>query len=389
MEGSFAYHIFTSPGEVKEEARILTAFLNAGVDHLHIRKPEWNRERIGDLVAAIPERQHRKLILHSYPDLALRFGTGFQLNRRFPDANANLRLSASCHTIHELEESGDFSFVTYSPVFDSISKPGYFPKEDTVAIDFSIFPTRVTALGGVTPEAIPYLKRHGFSGAAFLGWVWNREEGVAEMLKSLRIRNVGFQFITDGDGVRDTVSQAINVLQGGGRWIQVRMKGSDAGEVRETLQELLPHCQEYGATLIVDDLVELAGVCHGVHLGQKDTPVDEARRLLDREKIIGLTVNTPEQMRESFHSLPDYYGVGPYRFTTTKKNLAPVLGLAGIRRLAGIAKAPIVAIGGITAEDLPPIMEAGATGVAVSSIITRSADPVAMTGKFVKNEITS
>lgn len=382
MEDRFTYHIFTAPGEVRCESDILTEFLDSGADRIHIRKPDWNKEMVGDLVAAIAPRHHSRLVLHSYPDLAIRFGTGFQLNRRFPVVNDRIPLSASCHNLHDLESVEDFSFVTFSPVFPSISKPGYLPEIDSEKLDFGSFETRVVALGGVSPDDVPYLKKHGFSGAAFLGYVWNQYGGVEKMLKSLRMRNVGLQFITDGDGVEPTLMQARNVLAGGGRWIQVRMKGSDIGEIRETLQELLPVCRSYGATLLVDDAVELAPMCHGVHLGQKDTPVSIAREILGSEMIIGLTVNTLTQMDESTACLPDYYGAGPYRFTTTKKNPAPVLRIEGIRTLVAKAKAPLVAIGGITIEDIGSILETGVSGVAVSSMITRSVDPVATTRKL-------
>lgn len=382
MADRFTYHIFTAPDKVKCEASILSEFLDSGADYVHIRKPEWNIEMVGDLVATIPARYHSRLVLHSFPELALRFCTGFQLNRRFPNVGVPVPLSASCHDLHEVEEAGDFRFVTFSPVFDSISKSGYTSSIDIKEVDFHHFNTRVVALGGVTPDEVPYLKKHGFSGAAFLGCVWNRENGVENMLKSLRMRNVGFQFITDGDGVEQTVNQARDVLEGGCRWIQVRMKGSDIGEIRETLQELLPVCGLYGSTLIVDDVVELADLCHGVHLGQQDTPVVEARGRLSKDKIIGFTVNTVTQIEESEISLPDYYGIGPFRFTKTKKNLAPVLGIDGIRKLSSVAQIPFVAIGGITPDDIPSIIEAGASGVAVSSIITRNVDRVEITRKL-------
>lgn len=135
----------------------------------------------------------------------------------------------------------------------------------------------------------------------------------------------------------------------------------------------------------MDDHTDLAEICDGVHLGQNDMPVAEARSILSPGKIIGLTVNNQEHIRESLHSLPDYYGVGPFRFTSTKKNLAPVLGLDGYRRLAPEIPAPFVAIGGITPSDIASLIEAGASGVAVSSLITNSDNPKLTTETLIND----
>ena len=110
-------------------------------------------------------------------------------------------------------------------------------------------------------------------------------------------------------------------------------------------------------------------------------PIREARRLLGDGFIIGGTANTFEQVRTHYESSADYIGCGPFRFTTTKQKLAPVLGLDGYRTIISEMEAthihiPIVAIGGITEEDIPDILQTGVTGIALSGTVLRADDPV-------------
>ena len=142
-------------------------------------------------------------------------------------------------------------------------------------------------------------------------------------------------------------------------------------------------CDEYHATFILDDHVEWVGLigADGVHLGKNDMPVDEARKMLGRNKIIGGTANTFEDVERLSRQEADYIGCGPFRFTTTKKNLSPVLGLEGYRDITAQMKAhdiqlPIVAIGGILHQDIPAIMQTGVTGIAVSGAILNAENPV-------------
>ena len=120
----------------------------------------------------------------------------------------------------------------------------------------------------------------------------------------------------------------------------------------------------------------------GVHLGKNDMPVDKAREMAGNGFIIGGTANTFEDISRLAAQGADYIGCGPFRFTTTKKNLAPVLGSEGYRRLVAGMKAggialPIVAIGGICLADIPEILSTGVSGIALSGSILRAADPVA------------
>lgn len=180
-------------------------------------------------------------------------------------------------------------------------------------------------------------------------------------------------------------------LAGGCRWVQLRMKEASVDEIRPVALEAQRLCKEAGATFIIDDHVQLVKELHadGVHLGKQDMPVAEARRLLGEGFIIGGTANTFDDVEHHWRSGADYIGCGPFRFTATKANLAPVLGLEGYRdivsrmRAKGIAL-PIVAIGGITAADIPDILQTGVTGIALSGSILRAENPVEETRRLVR-----
>lgn len=201
------------------------------------------------------------------------------------------------------------------------------------------------------------------------------------------------QFITHQNDCIGYAEGAKMALEGGCKWIQLRMKDATDDEVRSVAAEIQPLCKQNEAIFILDDRVELARELHadGVHLGKNDMPVDEARRVLGEEFIIGGTANTFEDIERLASQGADYIGCGPFRFTTTKKNLAPVLGLEGYRdiienmRRAGI-DIPVVAIGGITASDIDDILATGVKGIAVSGSVLTAENPVAMMRTLINGE---
>ena len=190
------------------------------------------------------------------------------------------------------------------------------------------------------------------------------------------------QFITRYSD-RYTYLDSVRIaLEGGCRWIQLRMKDTPTEYILPIAKETLTLCRQYEATFIIDDHVELAKQikADGVHLGKLDMPITEARSILGKNFIIGGTANTLEDIRMHYEAGADYIGCGPYRFTTTKKNLSPVLGLEGYREIVRKMKMegidlPIVAIGGIEKEDIPSLMGTGITGIALSGSILRAEHP--------------
>lgn len=180
-------------------------------------------------------------------------------------------------------------------------------------------------------------------------------------------------------------------LEGGCKWVQLRMKDAPDEQVAQLGVQARGLCDRYGAKLILDDRVELVVQtgADGVHLGKNDMPIAQAREILGPGKIIGGTANTFEDIVAHWKSGADYIGCGPFRFTTTKKNLSPILGLEGYRDIvarmkdAGITL-PLVAIGGITAEDIPAILETGVDGIAVSGTVLRAEDTAAEMAKLIE-----
>lgn len=181
-------------------------------------------------------------------------------------------------------------------------------------------------------------------------------------------------------------------LEGGCRWVQLRMK--DAGEslLEHTATTIQQMCREYDATFIIDDNVHLAKKlgAHGVHLGKNDMSVARAREILGKGFIIGSTVNSFEDIESVLQkATPDYFGCGPFRFTSTKKNLAPVLGLGGYKEIASLMHSkgidiPLVAIGGISMNDIPALLACGANGIALSGSILNATNPIEMMRKTVE-----
>lgn len=201
---------------------------------------------------------------------------------------------------------------------------------------------------------------------------------------------VSLQFITHQTDRYTYFESALMALEGGCKWIQLRMKEAPCEEVEAVALQLKPLCKEKEAILLLDDHVELAKKLEvdGVHLGKKDMPIDQARQLLGEAFIIGGTANTFEDVVQHYRAGADYLGIGPFWFTTTKKNLSPVLGLEGYAAILSQMKEanielPVVAIGGITREDIPAILETGVNGIALSGTILRAEDPAAETRKIL------
>lgn len=198
------------------------------------------------------------------------------------------------------------------------------------------------------------------------------------------------QFITHSNSRYGYVEGARLALEGGCQWIQLRMKDAEEAEFLSAAKQIAAMCKEYGATFLLDDHVEWVEQtgADGVHLGKNDMPVDEARKILGADRIIGGTANTFEDVERLWRQGANYIGCGPYRFTTTKKNLSPVLGLEGYRSIIGQMKEhginlPVVAIGGILQPDIKDVMATGVSGIAVSGAVLNAEKPAEEMKRFV------
>lgn len=199
------------------------------------------------------------------------------------------------------------------------------------------------------------------------------------------------QFITNTKVKTPVVDQILAVIEGGGRWIQIRMKDASDEEIKNVVDAVKPKCIETGTFLLLNDRVELAKELNvgGVHLGKEDMPASKARMILGAAAVIGVTANTFSDVAAVSKLDIDYYGIGPYAQTSTKEKLAPVIGLDGVRDICyemekNEIQIPHVAVGGIKLDDVLPLLEAGVNGIAVSSAIAGADDIVKATKDFLK-----
>lgn len=167
----------------------------------------------------------------------------------------------------------------------------------------------------------------------------------------------------------------------GCKWIQLRIKNETPDKVMPVAEAVKKICDRYQAALIINDYPQIAVAVEaaGVHVGKLDMTVAAARAITGKNMIVGGTANTLADILQHVQDGASYVGVGPYRFTTTKQNLSPILGLSGYQSILQVLKekqiaVPVIAIGGIVQEDIPGLMEAGIHGIAVSGMITHASD---------------
>lgn len=196
--------------------------------------------------------------------------------------------------------------------------------------------------------------------------------------------NYKLQFITHHNDRYSYIDSARIALEGGCRWIQLRMKDAEEALLEETALIIQELCRSYNATFIIDDNVLLTKKikADGVHLGKNDMPIDKARKILGNEFIIGGTVNSFDDVLYHLQgATPNYFGCGPFRFTSTKKNLASILGYEGYKLIIkqmhdNNIHIPLVAIGGICKNDIPQLLQNGVSGIALSGSILNAPDPI-------------
>jgi len=166
-------------------------------------------------------------------------------------------------------------------------------------------------------------------------------------------------------------------IAGGADTIQLREKGGSTRRMIEAAKRMAAVCREAGVPLIVNDRIDvaLAADADGVHLGQSDFPIPLARELLGKDKLIGGSAATLEEARICLAEGADYVGFGPVYETGSKEDSGPVSGPAVLKQVVETIPLPIIAIGGITAENVREVMRAGAYGVAVISAVCCQIDP--------------
>jgi thiamine-phosphate pyrophosphorylase len=173
----------------------------------------------------------------------------------------------------------------------------------------------------------------------------------------------------------DPVQLAVSLFNGGARLLQVRNKNGSSQELLHQVERILSFAPP-DADVVVNDRVDVALItgAAGVHLGQTDLPVVEARRILGFDRIIGFSTHTMEQAMQADRLPVDYIAAGPVFPTSTKASPDPVIGIAGLAQICKVVTRPVVAIGGINLQNAADTFKAGASSVAVISGLLSHSD---------------
>jgi thiamine-phosphate pyrophosphorylase len=193
-------------------------------------------------------------------------------------------------------------------------------------------------------------------------------------------------------GPRGVTAVVQAAIAGGVSIVQLRDPEAKTGRLVDEARALLRLLRPAGIPLIVNDRVDvaLAADADGVHVGQLDMPVADARKLLGRDRILGLSISSLAELERAQLDGVDYLGVGPIFATQTKPDAAPPIGLAELSEIVARTRLPIAAIGGIQLTNAAQTIEAGAVGVAVVSAICAAPDPAAATrdiGQLVRSAL--
>jgi thiamine-phosphate pyrophosphorylase len=200
----------------------------------------------------------------------------------------------------------------------------------------------------------------------------------------------GFHILTQDLDSYTHQQQAIDACTAGARWIQLRCKKHDFNTWLDIAREVRRICDEFDAVLIINDSIEIAQMLKaaGVHLGKEDKSIADARKALGNSAIIGYSCNTFADIENAAKEGADYVGLGPYRYTSSREKLNPILGLEGIKHVMRDyyiqqMTLPVIAIGGVKMMDVGALSLSGIHGVAVSSAIHQAADKRAEVKSFL------
>jgi thiamine-phosphate pyrophosphorylase len=203
---------------------------------------------------------------------------------------------------------------------------------------------------------------------------------ISSEIKAMRKRiDWSLCFIADSEAAagKNILQLLADAGEGGATIVQLRGKRWTSREFLDMGLKAVRLLRSKKIPLIINDRVDIALACEadGVHLGQDDMPLPYARKILGKNRIIGISVARPEEAEAAEKGGADYIGAGPVFGTLSKRDLGPLLGLAGLRAIRQKVKVPILAIGGITPFNVADVISAGADGVAVISAIASAADP--------------
>ena len=187
-------------------------------------------------------------------------------------------------------------------------------------------------------------------------------------------------------GLKENLSNAKSLVDAGVRLIQLRAKSAPSREFFEASRALNAELRSQAVRFIVNDRPEIAAMVDagGVHVGQEDLPVEEARRICGDSRWVGVSTHNRQQFERAVASSADYVAIGPIFATTSKLNPDPVVGIELLRQLRPLTQKPIVAIGGIRLGRAAEVIEAGADSVAVISDILGAPNPAQQARQFIQ-----
>jgi thiamine-phosphate pyrophosphorylase len=193
--------------------------------------------------------------------------------------------------------------------------------------------------------------------------------------------------ILDAGLIREPAQEiARQLVEAGVRLLQYRAKNVAAREALETAKQLADLARTEGASFFVNDRPDLAYLsgADGVHVGQDDVSVEQARTILGPDRWVGVSTHNRQQFERAVASSADYVAIGPIFATTSKLNPDPVVGIELLRQLRPLTQKPIVAIGGIRLDRAAEVIEAGADSVAVISDILGAPNPAQQARQFIQ-----
>lgn len=197
------------------------------------------------------------------------------------------------------------------------------------------------------------------------------------------------QYISQGTTSQEQLNNIQLALEAGCKWIQLRFKNVAEEELIVLAEKVKKLCERYQSVFIINDHPHIAQAINadGLHLGLTDMSISEAKKIIGNDKIIGGTANTIEHVLQRVAEGCSYIGLGPFRFTSTKEKLSPIVGLQGYEEIMNVLHqqnclTPIYAIGGILLEDAADIMKTGIYGIAVSGLISNHSDKKFVVEKF-------
>ena len=214
-----------------------------------------------------------------------------------------------------------------------------------------------------------------------------RPQNMLELRMEMKAVDWRLCLVADAEaaGTRDLVAIVQEACDAGATLIQLRGKYCKTRDFLDLAFRTSEILKPGGIPLLINDRVDVALACgaDGVHLGQQDMPLVNARELMGKDRLIGISVNTLREAHAAEQEGADYIGVGPVYFTSSKDRLPEILGLEGLRSIREKVEIPILAIGGITAENAKAVIAAGADGVAVISAIMGADDTKEATAEIL------